>query len=92
MSAAPWLFEVNGREIFVQGINWTPLRSDPAGADRADYQHRIAIYRDMGVNLFRVWGGAGCEQECFYELCDEAGIMVWQEFPARGAVLDACPK
>ena len=79
--AEHWVFEINGTPLFIQGINWTPLLPNYADTPDELYRARIAEYREIGVNLFRVWGGASRERELFYELCDEAGIMVWQEFP-----------
>jgi beta-mannosidase len=86
--AIPWICVVNGKPVFLQGINWTPIRMDFAGVSEADYQHRIDLYREMGCNLLRVWGGAFLEKEWFYRLCDEAGLLVWQEFPLSSSGID----
>jgi len=48
---------------------------------REEYAKRIELYKQMGCNVLRVWGGAFLEKEEFYELCDRAGLMLWQEFP-----------
>jgi beta-mannosidase len=79
--ADPWLCVVNGRPLFLQGVNWTPIRPNFADVPPADYRARVEAYRGLGANLFRVWGGSFLETELFYSLCDEAGILVWQEFP-----------
>lgn len=79
--ADPWLLTVNGKSVFMQGINWTPIRVMLADVTRDMYREYLTHYRDMGANLLRVWGGATLEKACFYELCDELGLMVWQEFP-----------
>ena len=76
-----WVCEVNGRPLFLQGVNWTPVKVDYHSVTTADYARLIELYRAMGCNLLRVWGGAFLEREEFYRLCDEAGILVWQEFP-----------
>ena len=89
--AEPWCFELNGKTFFVQGINWTPLAPDPASVPLEQYRRRIDDYRKMGVNLFRVWGGANREREEFYTLCDEAGILVWQEFPLWSSGMENLP-
>jgi beta-mannosidase len=77
---ARFVLVVNGREVFVKGANWIPedhlltriTREDLAAAvDRAVAAH---------VNLLRVWGGGIYESEDFYELCDERGVLVWQDF------------
>jgi beta-mannosidase len=83
--AEPWICEVNGKPTFLQGVNWTPIRMDYHGVTREQYAQMIGLYKEMGVNLLRVWGGAFLERSDFYELCDEAGIMVWQEFPLSSA-------
>jgi beta-mannosidase len=51
----------------------------------------VAQYRDMGCNMLRVWGGGYLESREFYEACDEAGLMVWQEFPLSSSGLDSEP-
>ena len=48
----------------------------------------IELYKLMGCNIFRVWGGAYLEREDFYDLCDRAGILVWQEFPLSSSGVD----
>lgn len=83
------LCEVNGRTIFLQGVNWTPVQMDyPATSDGA-YRRLVGLYAKMGCNVLRVWGGAFLEKEVFYQLCDEAGLMVWQEFPLCSAGRDS---
>lgn len=70
-------FEVNGRKIYARGANWIP---DDSFVTRADVS-RIRDYPKLGFNMLRVWGGGFYESEPFYDACDEAGIMVWQDFP-----------
>lgn len=79
--ADPWICAINGKPVFLQGIDWTPVRPTFADLTREDYQKLIGLYADLGCNIFRVWGGGYLETEDFYELCDERGILVWQEFP-----------
>ena len=82
---------VNGQPIFLQGVNWTPIRPNFADVTDADYRKRLELYRDLGCNLLRVWGGAFLEKECFYDLCDELGLLVWQEFPLSSSGMDNWP-
>lgn len=89
--ADPWICVVNGKPIFLQGVNWTPIRPNFHDLSIEDYRKRLEIYRDMGLNIFRVWGGAILEKEAFYDLCDEMGFMVWQEFPLSSATFDNWP-
>ena len=79
--ADPWICAVNGKPIFLQGVNWTPIRPTFADLKEADFKQLISQYKELGCNIFRVWGGAVLEKECFYDLCDRLGILVWQEFP-----------
>jgi beta-mannosidase len=79
--ARPMLCEINGQALFLQGVNWTPIHLDYHATTRADYQRPIDLYREMGCNILRVWGGGFLEREDFYDLCDRAGLLVWQEFP-----------
>ena len=89
--ADPWICVVNGRAIFLQGVNWTPIRPNYADVTAADYEARIHTYAEMGCNVFRVWGGAFLETEIFYDLCDRYGILVWQEFPLSSSGIDNWP-
>jgi beta-mannosidase len=87
-SAAPWLCEVNGQPVFLQGVNWTPTALDYHSAEDSAYRTLINLYKEMGCNVLRVWGGAFLEKEIFWRLCDEAGLLVWQEFPLSSSGLD----
>ena len=75
-------FYVNRRKVFVRGTNWIPdamLRCDDARMGRI-----MRLVADSGVNLVRLWGGGIVESERFYDLCDEYGLFVWQEFWMTG--------
>lgn len=89
--ADPWLCCINGKMIFLQGINWTPIRPNFADVTPDEYQKRLELYQGMGLNVLRVWGGATLEKPCFYELCDQLGLLVWQEFPLSSSGLDNYP-
>jgi beta-mannosidase len=90
-AADPWLCVVNGAPIFLQGVNWTPIRPNFADVTADDYRRRLELYRDLGCNLLRVWGGAFLEKQIFYDLCDELGLLVWQEFPLSSSGVDNMP-
>ncbi len=89
--AEPWICEVNGRPVFLQGVNWTPVSLDYLSDHRDDMHTLIGLYRDMGCNLLRVWGGAYLESQAFYQAADRAGLMVWQEFPLSSSGIDNWP-
>ena len=84
----PWTFVVNGSEEFIRGANWVPADAIPARVGREDYAELIQFARSANVNLLRVWGGGLREKRSFYDLCDEQGILIWQEFPFSGAPFD----
>lgn len=73
-------FVVNGRPVFAKGANWIPAHSFVAGLTRADYERDLRSAVDANMNMLRVWGGGIYEDEAFYDLCDELGLMVWQDF------------
>uniref|UniRef100_A0A452RRT3 Beta-mannosidase n=1 Tax=Ursus americanus TaxID=9643 RepID=A0A452RRT3_URSAM len=73
-------FKINGLPIFLKGSNWIPADSfqDRVTSDLLRLLLQSAV--DANMNTLRVWGGGIYEQEEFYRLCDELGIMVWQDF------------
>jgi beta-mannosidase len=73
-------FVVNGQQVFVKGVNWIPDDCFPHRVDRGRYDKRLTQAVDGGVNLVRVWGGGIYESEDFYDLADEKGLLVWQDF------------
>ncbi|MCQ2153918.1 MAG: glycoside hydrolase family 2 [Bacteroidales bacterium] len=75
-------FYVNGRKIFIRGTNWIP-EAMLRGSDARTYAE-LRYTRQSGVNLIRLWGGGIAESDYFYQLCDEMGLMVWQEFWMAG--------
>lgn len=89
--ADPWLCVVNDKPVFLQGVNWTPIRPNFADLTEADYRKLLTTYKDMGANVFRVWGGAKIEKSWFYDICDEMGMMIWQEFPLSSSGYDNYP-
>jgi beta-mannosidase len=90
-SEAPWICVVNGQPLFLQGVNWTPILPNFADVRDKDYRRLLVTYRDMGCNALRVWGGAFLEKAIFYDLCDDLGLLVWQEFPLSSSGLDNYP-
>ncbi|HEX8293121.1 MAG TPA: glycoside hydrolase family 2 TIM barrel-domain containing protein, partial [Pyrinomonadaceae bacterium] len=73
-------FVVNGVPVFAKGANWIPADSFPERVTRERYRRLLESARDANMNMLRVWGGGYYEADEFYELCDELGIMVWQDF------------
>lgn len=76
----PFTLSVNGRPLFARGANWIPDDCFPSRVTRSRYEQRLRQARDVNVNLIRVWGGGIYETDDFYDLCDELGLLVWQDF------------
>ena len=73
-------FRINGVDTFMKGANWIPDGSFPAAISDRRLRERLTQARDAGMNMIRVWGGGLYESDSFYSLCDELGILVWQDF------------
>ncbi|XP_013914841.1 PREDICTED: beta-mannosidase [Thamnophis sirtalis] len=73
-------FRINGRPIFMKGSNWIPADSFPDKVNSKMLRLLLQSTVDANMNILRVWGGGLYEQDEFYEICDELGIMIWQDF------------
>ncbi|QJU55736.1 glycoside hydrolase family 2 protein [Herbiconiux sp. KACC 21604] len=71
---------VNGEAVYVRGANWIPDDTFFPRSTRESLAARFADATEAGMNLLRVWGGGIYESEEFYELADEQGLLVWQDF------------
>ncbi|WP_329457510.1 beta-mannosidase [Streptomyces sp. NBC_01497] len=71
---------VNDEPVFVRGVNWIPDDCFPSRLTRERIAERLDQAVAAGVNLVRVWGGGLYESDDFYELADERGLLVWQDF------------
>ena len=74
-------FRVNGNDLYIKGANWIPEDVFPTRITRQRLRERISQAHDAGFNMLRVWGGGFYESDDFYTICDEMGILVWQDFP-----------
>lgn len=74
-----YTMRINGQDVFIQGVNWVPVSPLYGTVSRPDYERYIGRFRQMNVNLLRVWGGGILEKSDFYEICDRDGLLVWQE-------------
>jgi beta-mannosidase len=72
--------ELNGVPVFAKGANHIPNDSFLPEVSYERYRHEVASAAEANMNMLRVWGGGIYEEAAFYELCDEYGIMVWQDF------------
>lgn len=72
-------FIVNNKPFFAKGTNWVPLDAfHSRDAERVERAHKLLT--ECGCNMIRCWGGNVYEDNAFFSLCDEAGILVWQDF------------
>ena len=71
---------VNDRPILAKGANWIPDDCFPVRLTAEDYRASITDALEAGMNTLRIWGGGLYESELLYDLCDELGILVWQDF------------
>ena len=79
-SGESFMFVINGVPVFAKGGNWIPADSFPTRITTQKYRYLLESVRDSNMNMLRVWGGGIYETNEFYELCDEMGILVWQDF------------
>ncbi len=73
-------FVVNGTPFFAKGANWIPSDTFVTRMTWDDYAALIGAAAAANMNMLRVWGGGIYEQDAFYDLCDEYGICLWQDF------------
>ncbi|KAJ7781282.1 glycoside hydrolase family 2 protein [Mycena metata] len=75
-----FLFEVNNIRIFCGGSNWIPADSFLTTVTPERYRSWLQLLVDGNQNMVRIWGGGVYEEDVFYDVCDELGILVWQDF------------
>ena len=73
-------FKVNDVPVYAKGANYIPQNSLQNQVTDAHYNTLLDAAVDANMNMLRVWGGGIYENSIFYELCDEKGILVWQDF------------
>lgn len=73
-------FKVNGRKVFMKGANYIPPESFMPKMTYKKYENLIETAVKSNMNMLRVWGGGVYENDAFYDLCDQKGILVWQDF------------
>ena len=70
---------INGRRVYLQGYNFTPVRQLYGRPMHEVYKRRIELVKLSGANYLRIWGGGILERDELYDLCDENGILLMQE-------------
>ena len=73
-------FRVNGKNVFMKGANYIPPESFLTKMTPKKYENLIDTAVKSNMNMLRVWGGGVYENDIFYSLCDQKGILVWQDF------------
>lgn len=89
--ALPYTVVVNGRKIWLRGMNFLPIDHMAGSVTDKQYDYYFELMRRQNVNLIRIWGGGYPEKQYVYDLCDRYGILVWQEFPQSNSGIDGIP-
>ncbi|MEL7147207.1 MAG: glycoside hydrolase family 2 protein, partial [Bacteroidota bacterium] len=71
--------KLNGVPVFMKGANYIPQDNFQNRVTKERYEHIIGSAKEANMNMLRVWGGGIYEEDVFYDLCDENGILVWQD-------------
>ena len=79
-------FKLNGKSVFMKGANYIPQDVFLSRVTPDKYESLIAAAKEANMNMLRVWGGGIYEQDLFYDLCDQNGILVWQDFMFAGSL------
>jgi beta-mannosidase len=80
-AGAPFLLKVNGETVLVRGANWIPDHAFLTRVDGDRYARRVTDALEANLNLLRIWGGGIYESDDLYDLADERGLLIWQDFP-----------
>ena len=73
-------FELNGKPVYMKGANYIPQNSFQNKVTNQHYKKLLSDVVSSNMNMLRVWAGGIYENDIFYDLCDEKGILVWQDF------------
>ncbi len=79
-------FKLNGKPVFMQGANYVPQDLFLPRVKEEQYKRLIKDAKEANMNMLRVWGGGIYENDLFYDLCDQNGILVWQDFMFAGSL------
>jgi beta-mannosidase len=78
-------FLINDEPVFILGTNWVPLDAYHS-RDLDRLPQALNLVDEVGCNLIRCWGGNVYEHDRFFDWCDEAGVLVWQDFAMACAI------
>ena len=79
-------FVINGVPVFAKGANVIPFESFPARVTRERLRRDLQAARDANMNMLRNWGGGYYEDDAFFDIADELGLLVWQDFMFGGGM------
>ncbi len=79
-SGKSFYLELNGVPVFMKGANYIPNDNFLPRVTPEIYEKVVKSAVDANMNMLRVWGGGIYENDCFYDLCDKYGILLWQDF------------
>ena len=85
-------FVVNGKAIMAKGANWIPSDAMPGKQTYEQYRRLLHDAKAANMNMIRVWGGGMYERDTFYDLCDELGLLVWQDLMFSCALYPSTPE
>ncbi len=80
-SACPFTLCINGKKVFAKGSNFVNPEVFVGTITEQTYREQLTLVKECNMNILRLWGGAIVNKDSFFDICDELGIMVWQEFP-----------
>jgi beta-mannosidase len=80
-------FKIDGKPVYMKGANYIPSEMFVTRLKKADYRKILQSAKDANMNMLRIWGGGIYEDDTFYDLCDEMGIYIWQDFMFAGAMI-----
>ena len=78
--------KLNGKPVFMKGANYIPQNSFLTEITDSNYKQIIGLAKNANMNMLRVWGGGIYENDIFYDLCDQQGILVWQDMMFAGSL------
>ncbi len=85
-------FRLNGLPVFMKGANYIPQDNFLNRVTPERYEALVKSAVDANMNMLRVWGGGIYEEDIFYDLCDENGLLVWQDFIFAGTMYPGDPE
>jgi beta-mannosidase len=81
-----FFFKLNGKRVFMKGANYIPQDMFLTDVTEIQYHELLDKVKAANMNMLRVWGGGIYENDIFYDICDENGILVWQDFMFAGSM------